>query len=96
MDTIRAWLSRFSSGSSSANTAKTQDPGRSARETRADHVVELQAHVSQLQQEIIALSNAAESQSDGNARGGSDSKMAALERQLEEAQRELSKYQGRI
>ena len=87
MDRIRAWLSRFSSGSTSSNTLKTQDSDRAARETRADQVVELQARVSRLQQDIVALSNAS---------GTSKAQMAALERELDEAQRELAKYQGRI
>jgi peptidoglycan hydrolase CwlO-like protein len=87
MDKIRDWLSRRSSGSTSANTAKTQDSDRAARTTRADNVTELQAKVSRLQQEILALSNTA---------GSSTAQMAALERELDQAQRELAKYQGRI
>jgi hypothetical protein len=96
MDTIRAWLKRLSPGSTSSNTAQTQDPGQSARTTRAEHVTELQAKVSSLQQEILALSNAAGDSTAGDIRGGSNAQMAALERQLDEAQRELAKYQGRI
>jgi peptidoglycan hydrolase CwlO-like protein len=87
MDKIRDWLSRRSSGSTSATTVQTQDPDRAARTTRADNVTELQAKVSRLQQEILALSNTA---------GGSTAQMAALERDLNQAQRELAKYQGRI
>jgi peptidoglycan hydrolase CwlO-like protein len=87
MDKIRAWLSRLSSGSTSSNTTKTQDSDWAARTTRADHVTELQAKVSRLQQEILALSNTA---------GSSNAQMAALERELDQAQRELAKYQGRI
>jgi hypothetical protein len=59
-------------------------------------VIELQARVSRLQQEILALSNAAESATNGNPRGDSKAQLATLERQLDEAQRELAKYQGRI
>lgn len=87
MDRIRDWLSRRSSGPTSAHTVQTQDAARAARKTRADHVADLHAHVSRLQQEILALSNAA---------GTSKAQMAALERELDEAQRELAKYQGRI
>jgi peptidoglycan hydrolase CwlO-like protein len=87
MDKIRDWLSRRSSRSTSASTAKTQDSDRAARTTRADHVTELQAKVSRLQQDILALSNSA---------GSSTAQMAALERELDQAQRELAKYQGRI
>jgi hypothetical protein len=86
MERIRDWFSRFSSGSTPLNTVTT----------RADHVVELQAHVSRLQQEILALSNAAASSHNGDTRGDSNAQMASLERQLDEAQRELAKYQGRI
>jgi hypothetical protein len=96
MDKIRAWLKRLSPGSTSSNTAQTQDPGQSARTTRAEHVTELQAKVSSLQQEILALSNAAGGSTAGDTRGGGNAQMAALERQLDEAQRELAKYQGRI
>jgi hypothetical protein len=96
MDRIRTWFSRLSSGSTSANTAQTQDSGQAARKTRADHVIELQALVSRLQQEILTLSNAAGGPTAGDTRGGSNAQMAALERQLDEAQRELAKYQGRI
>jgi len=87
MDKIRDWLSRHSSGSTSANTAKTQVSDQAARTSRADHVAELHARVSRLQQEILALSNAP---------GSSNAQMAALERELDDAQRELAKYQGRI
>jgi hypothetical protein len=96
MDRIRAWLSRLSFGSTSASTVQTQDSDQVARNTRADHVTELQAKVSRLQQEILALSNAAGGPTAGDTRGGSNAQMAALERQLDEAQRELAKYQGRI
>jgi peptidoglycan hydrolase CwlO-like protein len=87
MDRIRAWLSRLSFGSTSANTVQTQDSDQVARNNGAYHVTELQAKVCRLQQEILALSDAL---------GGSNAQMAALERQLDEAQRELAKYQGRI
>jgi len=96
MDRFRAWISRFSSGSASANTVKTQDTNKTRRESRADLVVELQANISRLQQEILALSNAESSPPDGGAGDGSNPQMAALERQLEKAQRELAKYQGRV
>jgi hypothetical protein len=55
----------------------------------------MQAHVSKVQQDILALSNAA-GRTDADAREGSNAQMAALERELDEAQRELAKYQGRI
>ena len=71
--------------------AQSQDSDRAARKTRADHVTELQVCVSRLQQDILALSNAA-----SGLTGGSNAQMAALERELDEAQRELAKYQGRI
>jgi hypothetical protein len=96
MERIREWLNRLSPGSTPANATQTQDSDRAARNTRADHVTELQAKVSRLQQDILALSNAAGGPSTVNTYGSSDARMATLERELDEAQRELARYQGRI
>ncbi len=96
MDRIRDWLGRFSSGSRSSNTSRQSGSDSDSRKTRADHVTELHENVSRIQQEILALSNTAEGQTDSGSRGGSSARMADLERELDEAQRELAKYQGRI
>jgi peptidoglycan hydrolase CwlO-like protein len=96
MDRIRDWFGRFSSGSKSSNTSRPRGSGSDSRQNRADHVTELHENVSRIQQEILALSNAAEGQTDGGTRGGNQARMADLERELDEAQKELAKYQGRI
>jgi hypothetical protein len=59
-------------------------------------MTELHENVSRIQQEILALSNTAESQTDSGSRGGCSARMAELERELDEEQRELAKYHGRI
>ena len=60
------------------------------RANRAGHVDEMRADVSRLQQEIVSLSKTDEGAS------SKQSKMSVLERELDTAQRELAKIQGRV
>lgn len=95
MERIRDWLRRLT-GQTRSNAARPQRSDGAARQTRADRIVALQADVSRLQQEILALSNAAVGGPGGAARGASSAQMAQLEQRLEATQEELAKYQGRI
>jgi hypothetical protein len=56
----------------------------------------MQANVSRIQQDILALSNATKGQAGSEQDGAEAGQMAALNRELEMAQRELAKIQGRI
>ena len=93
MDAIRALLKRLTPRP--AEPATPQRPSPSAaegRQSRADHVTEMRAEVSRLQQEILAHS---QSSRDAGA-AAFDAKMSSLERELDTAQRDLAKVQGRV
>lgn len=93
MDTIRSLLKRITRRT--AEPAATQRPPSTStdgRQSRAVHVTEMQAEVSRLQQEILAHS---QSSRDAGA-AAFDAKMSGLERELDTAQRELAKLQGRV
>ena len=95
MDKIRSWLGRLSppppkqqSGWPRENTAE--------RGARADHLTGLQATVSTLQQELLSLSEVPADGSDPAGQIARSHRIDEIEREMEKAQRELGKYQGRI
>ena len=56
----------------------------------------MQANVSRIQQEILTLSNATGTQATGDQDSAAGERMVELNRELDTAQRELGKIQGRI
>lgn len=92
MDKIRTLLHRLSPRPPSADKSERQAPDRDLRGSRATHVSAMQANVSRIQQEILELSNAVEV----DGAGVSPGRMADLERELNTAQRELARIQGRV
>lgn len=95
LDSLRGWLKRFRSPATSPTTHSAVS-GDVARQNRATLVEALREDVSRLQQEILAISNAAEGRPDDADRKVDGAKISALERQLTEKQQELAKLQGRI
>ena len=96
MTTVRDWLRHRFSRSFARQTAHTSGSGQSARTSRADRITELQATISSLQQDRVALSQAPREASGTGTDEASDKPMIALERELDDAQRELATIQGRI
>ena len=93
MDTIRTLLKRLSPRPAPPPPPeRSSGPTAEGRQSRADHVTEMRENVSRLQQEILAHSN---SSRDVGA-SAFDAKMSSLERELDTAQRELAKLQGRV
>ena len=95
MDTIRDWLKRRTTRPTSPPPTHTSQTDLGTRTNRAEHIRDLNATVSRLQQERLTLSNAS-TEKVGSASPGIDPRMAALERELDAAQRELGTIQGRI
>lgn len=95
LDSLRDWLKRFRSPNASP-TAHSATTGDAARHQRATTVAALRDDVSRLQQEILALSNALDGHSSGDAHKAGREQLVALERQLTETQQALAKLQGRI
>ena len=96
MQRIRNLLRRPDNGS--APMATVQHPATTAeqRASRADHVTKLHADVSRLQQEVVALSDAARNETDARKRADLDATLAKTQLELDQAQREASKFQARI
>ena len=93
MDSIRSLLKRLAPRPAApAPPERSSGPTAEGRQSRADHVTEMRENVSRLQQEILAHSNS--SREVGAA--AFDAKMSGLERELDTAQRELAKLQGRV
>jgi len=91
MDKFRDWLKHRAPWASSSQTSQPPGSDEGKRMARADQIRKLQADVSRLQQERLALSNAG-----GDQAGAGDGQMAKLELELNQAQQELAKLQGRI
>ena len=96
MQRIRNLIRRPANGSAPAATV--QHPGTTAeqRTSRADLVAKLHAEVSRLQQEVLALSDAARLETDAKRRADLDATLAKTQLELDQAQREASKFQARI
>ncbi len=90
---LRDWAKRRFSPSEPPTREQGQAAAQDARESRARMVTGLQAEVRGLQQEITDLTGNVDSG------GGSDAHradLALLEKKLEQKQKELAKFQGRI
>jgi hypothetical protein len=96
VEQLRSWLRRFTSRDTPTPTVQSRGSEQAARENRATLVESLREDVSRLQQETLTLSNAEGGQPRGAERPPENVKIAALERQLNEKQQELAKFQGRI
>ncbi len=92
METLRTLLKRLAPRPAAPQPTQRSSSSSDGRQSRADHVTEMREEVSRLQQEILAHSH---SSRDGGA-AAFDATMSSLERELDTAQRELAKLQGRV
>lgn len=93
---LRNWVKRQFSSRTSTTVEQTRETAQEARQDRADAVISLQKEVRRIQQEITDLSD---SLSNGHIPGDrkiGEGKLASLQRELEQKQRDLAKYQARI
>jgi hypothetical protein len=88
LEKLRIWIQKLTSRDTSPDVP-FRDIGEPARQNRDTLVASMREDVSRLQQELLALSNVADGHID-------DARISALERQLNEKQQELAKFQGRI
>ncbi|HEU5432595.1 MAG TPA: hypothetical protein VFU81_13090 [Thermomicrobiales bacterium] len=85
----RSWLER-------TMMSRTPRTPEQIRQDRADTMEALRGEVRQLQQAIKDASDALDHALPGEARQGQQRQLAALERQLDQTQRELARYQARV
>ena len=90
------WAKNRLSPSVALTREQSQGTAQEARETRATLITGLQAEVRKIQQSITDLSGLLGTGTDGPERQTNVSRLTALEHDLGEKQRELSRYQGRI
>ena len=93
---LRGWVTRLVSPGATPNRVQGPEAAQKARERRATLVVELQAEVRQLQQDITDLHSAWDSGTDQSEREVATARLHELEKALGHKQEELAKLQGRI
>lgn len=95
--TLRRWAKYWFSPSVPPTRGQAQQAAQEAREDRAQLLVDLQAQVRRLQQQITDLTGDVASTPAGDARHVTmTAQLARFEDELEQKQRELARYQGRI
>ena len=83
--------------SAPATREQAQHAVQQAREDRSQLLVDLQAQVRRLQQQITDLIDDVDTTPEGDARRATmTAQLARFEDELEQKQRELARYQGRI
>ena len=92
---LRRWATRTVSDPQ-PTPADAQRTAALARHDRADTIAELRGAVRRLQQEIKDASDELEGCPEGEMRTGREERLAAIERRLDQAQRELARYQARV
>jgi len=75
---------------------KREHTASAARQDRAGTVVQLQDDVHRIQHEIADLSRSPESGSNEVDQAATDKRIDTLQKELEQAQQALAKYQGRV
>ena len=94
---LRRWVKYWFTPSVPPTRAHAQQVAQEAREDRAELLVDLQAQVRRLQQQITDLTDEVASAPAGDARRATmTAQLARLEDELEQTQRKLARYQGRI
>ncbi len=95
--TLRRWAKYWFTPSVPPTRDQAQHAAQEAREDRAQLLVDLQAQVRHLQQQITDLTHEVDTTPKGDARRTTlTAQLARLEDELERKQRELARYQGRI
>ena len=93
---VRSWLERTFSKKPPPTREESQRAAETARQDRADSIVELRREVRRLQQDIKDISDTLDSGPTGDERTASERRLASLQRELEQKQRELGGLQGRV
>lgn len=93
---LRDWVKGRSSSNTPLTPQQAQHAAQEKREGRAQHVTDLQAQVRSLQQQITDLTNGMESDNEDKGRQVDPDRLAELQDQLEDKQRELAELQGRV
>ena len=97
LSTLRRWVKYWFSPRVPPTRGRAQHAAQEAREDRAQLLVDLQAQVRRLQQQITDLTDDVASAPEGDARRATmTAQLARFEDELERKQRELARYQGRI
>ncbi len=94
---LRRWAKYWFTPTNPPTREQTQQAAQEARGDRARLLVDLQAQVRRLQQQITDLTDEVASAPEGDARRAPmTAQLARFEDELEQKQRELARYQGRI
>ncbi len=94
---LRRWAKYWFSPRAAPTREQIQQAAQEARVDRAQLLVDLQAQVRRLQQQITDLTDEVASAPEGDARRAPmTAQLARFEDELEQTQRKLARYQGRI
>ncbi len=93
---LRDWAKRRFSPPAPPTREHAQEAAQEARDDRARLVIDLQAQVRSLQQDIANLTAVVESGAGGQERLDDVARLAELEKALAQKQRELARFQARI
>ncbi len=80
----------------SAPPGQDQPPAATARQDRADTVLAMQGDVRRLQHDVKDASDARDGAGPGPGRAAGEDRVAALEAELEQKQRDLARLQGPV
>ena len=95
LGTVREWLRRSFSTTEPSTPAQARGAAQAARQDRAGSIVALRHEVRRLQQDIKDATDGLDGLS-GEERTVQEGRLAALERRLEDKQRELGGFQARV
>lgn len=93
---LRDWVERTFAAKPPPTREQSQQAAEQVRHDRAGAIDELRSEVRRLQQGIKDVSDSLGSDITGDQRTAQEARLASLQRDLEQKQRELSRIQGRV
>lgn len=93
---LRNWLDRTFAKTNPPTVEQTRQAAETARQDRAGSIDDLRLAVRRLQQEIKDVSDTLDGGATGGERAAQERRLAALQRELEQKQRELGGLQARV